>query len=74
MATVLHLYKGGDPGLARAAIERALGAGDRVGVALLHGASLSTLPARVRIQRVPEELSWDALLEQIFAADQVITW
>jgi len=74
MATVLHLYKGGDPGLARAAIERALAAGDRVGVALLHGASLSPLPAGIRIQRVPEELSWDALLEQIFASDQVIAW
>jgi len=74
MATVLHLYKGGDPGLARAAIERAVGVGDRVGVALLHGASLAPLPAGVRIQRVPEELSWDALLEQVFAADQVITW
>jgi len=73
MATVLHLYKDGDPGLARAAIERALGAGDRVGVALLHGATLP-VPAGVQVQRVPEELSWDGLLEQIFASDQVITW
>jgi len=32
------------------------------------------LPAGVRVQRVPDELSWDALLEQIFAADQVVTW
>ena len=74
MATVLHLFKGGDPGLVRAAIERAVGAGDRVGVALLHGAALSMLPKEVRVQRVPEDLPWDALLEQIFASDQVITW
>jgi len=32
------------------------------------------LPAGVRVQRVPDELSWDTLLEQIFAADQVVTW
>ena len=62
MAAVLHLFKGGDPDLVR------------VAVALLHGAALSMLPAGVRVQRVPDELSWDALLEQIFAADQVVTW
>ena len=74
MAAVLHLFKGGDPDLVRAAVERALGAGDRVAVALLHGAALSMLPVGVRVQRVPDELSWDTLLEQIFAADQVVTW
>ena len=74
MATVLHLYKGGDAELALAAIERARAAGDQVRVALLHGAALSMLPAGVRVQRVPEDLTWEALLEQIFASDQVVTW
>ncbi len=74
MGTVLHLYKGGDPRLVLAAIERALAAGDHVGVALLHGATLSMLPGGVKAQRVPDELPWEALLEQIFASDQVITW
>jgi hypothetical protein len=74
MAAVLHLYKGGDPGLARAAIEHALAAGDQVSVALLHGAALSMLPGAVRVHRVPDELGWDALLETIFASDQVVTW
>ena len=74
MAAVLHLYKGGDPGLALAAIERGLAAGDQVSVALLHGAALTRLPGGVRVQRVPDELDWDALLETIFASDQVVTW
>jgi len=26
------------------------------------------------VQRVPEDLTWEALLEQIFASDQVVTW
>jgi len=74
MATVLHLYKGGDPGLAVATIERQLAAGDRVSVALLHGATLPVLGGAVRIRRVPDELTYDGLLGEIFASDQVVTW
>ena len=73
MARVLHLLKGDDPlALTLAAEQHA--AGDTVTVALLPGAPEVTLPAGVAGHRVPDALSWDQLLEQIFEADQVITW
>lgn len=74
MATVLHLFKGGDPALALATIGRQLGAGDRVEVALLHGAGAPALPPEVTVRRVPGDLSWEALLERVFTVDHVVTW
>jgi hypothetical protein len=74
MARVLHLLKGGDPSLALVVIAQQQAAGDDVTVALLPGAPALALPPGVPAQRVPDQLSWDALLERIFAADQVITW
>jgi len=74
MTAVLHLYKGGDASLARAAIDAQLAAGHTVTLALLHGAEKPMVPDTVRVHRVPEELSWEQLLETIFAADQVVTW
>ncbi|HXG05031.1 MAG TPA: hypothetical protein VNO23_16665 [Candidatus Binatia bacterium] len=74
MAGVLHLVKSPDVGLARAAIEQQLRAGDRVSVALLHGAPAPDVPAGVPLFRVPEEVPYDRLLELIFEADQVVAW
>ena len=74
MATVLHLLKGADSDLALATITRQIAAGDRVEVALLPGAPASALPTGVVVARVPGDLSYEALLEKIFQADQVITW
>ena len=74
MARVLHLLKGDDPSLALAVIAQQQAAGDDVTVALLPGAPALALPPGVTPQRVPDQLSWDALLERIFGADQVITW
>lgn len=74
MARVLHLLKGDDAALALTVMAQQRAAGDDVTVALLPGAVAPRLPAEVRVRRVPTELSWDALLEQIFEADQVITW
>jgi hypothetical protein len=74
MARVLHLLKGDDPALARATVEAQVAAGDQVTVAVLHGAAPPALPPAVRVQRVPDELSYDALLRAIFEADQVVTW
>ncbi len=74
MPRILHLLKGDDASLALAVIAQQQAAGDDVTVALLPGASAPPLPAGVALQRVPEELSWEALLERIFEADQVITW
>jgi hypothetical protein len=74
MARVLHLLKGDDPSLALVVIAQQRAAGDDVTVALLPGATAPALPPGVASPRVPDQLSWDALLERIFAADQVITW
>jgi hypothetical protein len=74
MARVLHLLEGGDVALARAVIERQRAAGDAVSVALLPGGDGAALPAGVTARRVPGDLTWEALLEEIFAADQVIAW
>jgi hypothetical protein len=74
MAVVLHLIKTADPALALATIERQAAAGDRVTIALLHGAPAPGVPEGVGVQRVPDDLPYERLLEQIFAADQVITW
>lgn len=74
MAAVLHLLKAADATLARTMIERSLGAGDRVTVVLLPGAAAPPLPTGVAVHRVPDDLSYDRLLELIFEADHVITW
>ena len=74
MPRVLHLLKGDEPSLAVAVITQQLAGGEEVTVALLPGASAPTLPAGVSLSRVPDQMSWTALLERIFEADQVITW
>ena len=73
MARVLHLLKPGDTALALEMIEHQAAAGDLVTVALLPGAT-ATPPPGIPARRVPNELSWDSLLEEIFEADQVIAW
>lgn len=73
MARVLHLLKGDDP-LALGLASQQQAAGDDVTVVLLPGAPDLALPAGVTRCRVPDERSWEALLEAIFEADQVITW
>jgi hypothetical protein len=74
MATALHLLKGGDPALATATIAGQLAAGDRVVVVVLPGGSAPPLPAGVAVRHAPDDLSWEALLDEIFAADHVLTW
>jgi hypothetical protein len=74
MAMVLHLLKGGETSLALATIEAQLAAGDKVAVALLHDVAAPQLPASVGVLRVPQDASWERLLEMIFASDHVITW
>jgi hypothetical protein len=74
MATVLHLLKSADATLPRTVIERHVGAGDRVTVALLSGAPAPALPPGVTIRRVSSDLSYSALLDLIFEADHVLTW
>ena len=74
MARVLHLLSRHDAPLAADVIAQEVEAGDDVTVALLAGMAAPDLPDGVQARRVPEELSYPRLLEEIFAADQVITW
>lgn len=74
MATVLHLFKGGDAALALATIEAQRDAGDAVTVALLHDATMAALPDGIRVHHVPSDLPYDKLLDLIFASDSVVTW
>jgi hypothetical protein len=74
MGNTLHLIKGEDDGLAAATVARQLAAGDTVTVVALPGAAVPTLPAGIVVRRVPDELSWEALLEAMFEADQVLAW
>jgi len=73
MARTLHVLKGGDTALARTTIERQLAAGDAVTVALLPGATAPALPAGAPVHRVPDQWSYERLLEAVFEADQVVT-
>jgi len=73
MARVLHLLKAGDTALALEMIGQQTAAGDAVTLALLPGATV-TPPAGVTARRVPGDLTWEGLLEQIFEADQVVAW
>jgi hypothetical protein len=75
MARVLHLLPRAGSPLAATTIRRDLEVGDDVTVALLAGAvGDPALPDGVPVHRVPADWSYDRLLEQIFAADRVITW
>jgi hypothetical protein len=74
MAVVLHLLKGADLSLARATISEQVANGDRVEAVLLHGLPAPELPPGVTVHRVPDDLAYEALLEKIFQADQVVTW
>jgi hypothetical protein len=74
MSRVLHLLKGNDPALALAVVAQQQAAGDEITVVLLPGTPAPVLPAGVALHHVPAELSWETLLEHIFAADDVITW
>jgi hypothetical protein len=73
MSAVLHLLKGPTP-LAADVIARQRAAGDEVTVALLPGAGEVAFLSDLSPRRVPEDLSFDALLALIYAADQVIAW
>ena len=74
MARVLHLLPRAGVALALIAIRGDLEAGDEVTVALLADADAGALPEGVSLHRVPSDWSYEHLLEQIFAADRVITW
>jgi hypothetical protein len=75
MGRILHLLPRASVPLAATVIRQDLDAGDEVTIALLADAAVGTaLPTGVRLHRVPADWSYDELLEQIFAADRVITW
>lgn len=74
MPTALHLLTGDDVGLALATVARQLAAGDTVTVVALPGAVVPSVPAGAALRRLPEELSYEQLLEAMFEADRVIAW
>ncbi len=74
MASALHLLKGSGVDLALATVASQLAAGDRVTVALLHGAPSPKLPPGVQVRRVPKDLSYEQLLDLIFESDRVTAW
>jgi hypothetical protein len=73
MARVLHLLKGLDSALALEVIAQQQAAGDTLTLVVLPGAEVPA-PGRLTVRRVPDDLTWEQLLEAIFAADQVIAW
>jgi hypothetical protein len=73
MPNVLHLLGPNDPGRALAVIAGQVAAGDRVTVAVV-GPHAPALPDGVSLLRVPADLSWEQLLDLIFAADQTLSW
>ena len=74
MTRVLHLLKGDDVELLLNVLAQQRAAGDEITLVRLPGAATITPPVGVTVLRVPDDLSYDALLERIFTADQVITW
>lgn len=74
MARVLHVLKGEHAETALAVIAPQAAAGDQVGVALLGGVAAPALPSGVSVHRVPEDTSYERLLELIFEADSVVAW
>jgi hypothetical protein len=79
MAYVLHLLPRAGAPLAATMIHKDLEAGDDVAVALLADGGPGAepgqaLPHGARLHRVPTDWSYEQLLEQIFAADRVVTW
>jgi hypothetical protein len=74
MARVLHVFKGDHGAEAARVIARAVADGDQVEMAIVGSAPAPAVPAGVSLHRVPDQLSYEALVELIFAADQVVTW
>jgi hypothetical protein len=66
MPRVLHVLKGDHADLALAVIVPQAAAGDHISVALLGGTPAPALPAGVTVHRVPDDTSYDRLLELIF--------
>jgi hypothetical protein len=73
MASVLHLLGHNAPAPALAIIADQIAAGDTVTLAVV-GAVAPVLPPGVTVGRVPADLSWEQLLDLIFAADHVLSW
>ena len=74
MARILHVLKGDHTVEAAAVIAPQAADGDRITVALLAGADAPVLPVGVTVHRVPDDTTYERLLEMIFEADTVVTW
>ena len=74
MARALHVLKGDHTAQATVVIDAQLAAGDEITVALIGGVDAPALPHGVTVHRVPDDVSWERLLEMIFEADSAVTW
>ena len=74
MSRALHVLKGDHTAQAIVVINAQLAAGDDVAVALIGGVDAPALPRGVTVHRVPDEVSWERLLELLFEADAAVTW
>ena len=74
MARALHILKGDHTTQAAAIINSQLAVGDEITVALIGGVEPPALAGRVTVHRVPDDVSWERLLELIFEADSAVTW
>ena len=74
MTRVLHLLKGDDADLMLNVIARQKSAGDEVTVVRLPGATTIAPSVDITVLRVPDDLTYETLLQRIFESDQVITW
>ena len=74
MTRILHLLKGEDVELLSSVLAQQHGAGDEITLVRLPGAAPFSPPGNVTVLRVPDDLSYEALLERIFASEQVVTW
>jgi hypothetical protein len=71
---VLHLLTAPAPELVLTLVRRQVEAGDRVHVVLLQGTPAPPLPGGAALHRVPDDRSWDHLLDLLFTAEHVFTW
>ena len=71
MTRILHLLKGDDVELLSSVLAQQHGAGDEITLVRLPGAATVHAARQRHRAPVPDDLSYDALLDRIFAADQV---
>jgi hypothetical protein len=74
MAAIVHVLTAPPDAIAETTIAAQRAAGDDVTIVLVGQVNAPASANGLTVRRAPDELSWSALLDLIFAADQVIAW